>query len=176
MNLNDREERQIAAADYVLGRLDPDDRVTFEERLPSDASLRATVDEWRVRLSTVLEDGLMVASTPTADAALQPPERPAAAGGPEQHQVPEPSPHREQGVLADTILLVQLQRRLETWRMLAFAGAITAAGFGFFLFARSPVWQPERGPGTPTAGSLRIQPTTEAVPGVPLAGQPSATE
>ena len=41
----------IAAGEYVLGTLDPQERDTFERALSRDARLRATVEAWERRLS-----------------------------------------------------------------------------------------------------------------------------
>ncbi|GHC99407.1 DNA-directed RNA polymerase sigma-70 factor [Pseudorhodoferax aquiterrae] len=50
MNLQDPDERSVAAAEYVLGTLDAAARTEVERRLPDDAALRADVYAWQDRL------------------------------------------------------------------------------------------------------------------------------
>ena len=50
MNLDEPEERSIAAGEYVLGTLDPAARRAFEQRLLADAPLQAEVYAWQDRL------------------------------------------------------------------------------------------------------------------------------
>ena len=50
MNLQDPEDRSVAAAEYVLGTLDAASRAALEAQLPSDEALRAEVYAWQDRL------------------------------------------------------------------------------------------------------------------------------
>ena len=50
MNLQDPDDRGVAAAEYVLGTLDAADRAEVERLLPGDAALRAEVYAWQDRL------------------------------------------------------------------------------------------------------------------------------
>ena len=50
MNLDDPEDREAAAAEYVAGSLTDVDRTAFDARLESDAALRKMVYDWSDRL------------------------------------------------------------------------------------------------------------------------------
>lgn len=50
MNLQDADDRSVAAAEYVLGTLDAPTRAEFERLLQDDAGLRAEVYTWQDRL------------------------------------------------------------------------------------------------------------------------------
>ena len=50
MNLDDPEDRDVAAAEYVLGTLAGDDRAHFERTLSTDRTLQADVYAWQDRL------------------------------------------------------------------------------------------------------------------------------
>ncbi|KQP35469.1 anti-sigma factor domain-containing protein [Pseudorhodoferax sp. Leaf274] len=50
MNLEDPDERSVAAAEYVLGTLDAADRAAVAQQLAGDAALRAEVYAWQDRL------------------------------------------------------------------------------------------------------------------------------
>lgn len=47
----DREERELLAAEYVLGTLEAREAAALEEALPGDAGLRQEVEQWRRRLA-----------------------------------------------------------------------------------------------------------------------------
>ena len=55
------EDIDLDAAEYVLGTLDPDERVAFAERLRSDGAAKRAVTDWEMRLA-----GLAVAVAPIA--------------------------------------------------------------------------------------------------------------
>ena len=50
MNLDDPQDRSVAAGEYVLGTLSPADRGAFEQALARDATLRAEVYRWQDQL------------------------------------------------------------------------------------------------------------------------------
>ncbi|MBA3598013.1 MAG: anti-sigma factor [Methylibium sp.] len=50
MNLDDPQDRSVAAGEYVLGTLDAEARAAFESRLTGDAALQGEVYAWQDRL------------------------------------------------------------------------------------------------------------------------------
>lgn len=50
MNLDDPEDRDVAAGEYVMGTLSADERTRFDARLATDADLQAAVYAWQDRL------------------------------------------------------------------------------------------------------------------------------
>lgn len=50
MNLDDPEDRDVAAGEYVMGTLPADERTRFEARLATDPDLQAAVYAWQDRL------------------------------------------------------------------------------------------------------------------------------
>ncbi|MEJ7686741.1 MAG: anti-sigma factor [Variovorax sp.] len=50
MNLDDRDDRIVAAGEYVLGTLDPRDRAEVDARLASDEAFNEEVYRWQDRL------------------------------------------------------------------------------------------------------------------------------
>ncbi len=61
MNLQDPDDRSVAAAEYVLGTLDAATRAEVEALLPGDAALRAEVYAWQDRLLPLATRGPAVA-------------------------------------------------------------------------------------------------------------------
>ncbi len=61
MNLDDPEDRSLAAAEYVLGTLDAQDHAALHAQLDVDAALRAEVYAWQDRLQP------LAARVPAAD-------------------------------------------------------------------------------------------------------------
>ncbi len=104
------EERDLDAAEYVLGTLPAEERARLAERLKNDAALRQVVREWQARLAP-LDD----AATPVAPSRelWQAIERATAA-----------APASE----AAASNVVQLRRRLAVWRGAAIVAGALAAG------------------------------------------------
>jgi anti-sigma-K factor RskA len=90
MNLDDRDERSLAAAEYVLGTLAAPEHAAVHARLATDAALRAEVYAWQDRLLPLA--GQVPAIEPDAALWTRIAERlatpPAAASAP----APSPSP------------------------------------------------------------------------------------
>ena len=125
------DERDIDAAEYVLGTLPADERARFVERLAADASLRAEVRAWQTRLAPL--DQSAAAETPpahvwqaiarvTGDAA------PASAAQ------------------DTTSNVIQLKRKLAAWRGAALiTGALAAGLAAFAIIDRASIEEPAGG-------------------------------
>lgn len=117
------EERQGQAAEYVLGTLDPAERMLFETALEGDAELRSLVAGWERRLAP-----LALALKPVAvPAGLR--ERVMAAMA---------------GSLPKSATVVRLERRARLWRGVAIGSLATAAALAAVLMFR-PVTLPTGG-------------------------------
>lgn len=103
------------AGEYVLGTLDPAERIAFEARLMRDAALRTEVEAWQKRLAP-LDSQTTGAKPPEPvfDKIL------ARIGAPAPSNV------------------FQLQRQIRTWRNVAAGLATIAAGLLIFVLARPP--------------------------------------
>jgi anti-sigma-K factor RskA len=107
------EERDLDAAEYVLGTLPADERARLAEQLKSDAALRQAVRAWQARLAPL--DDTAAAEAPPAE--LWPAiERATAAGA--GARTPEPT--------ASNVIV--LRRRLAAWRGAAIIAGALAAG------------------------------------------------
>jgi anti-sigma-K factor RskA len=104
------EERDLDAAEYVLGTLPAEERARLAERLKNDAALRQVVREWQARLAP-LDD----AATPVA-----PPR--------ELWQAIERATAAAPASEAAASNVVQLRRRLAVWRGAAIVAGALAAG------------------------------------------------
>jgi anti-sigma-K factor RskA len=119
----DPQDRDILAAEYVLGTLDARMAAEVEAALPGDAALRAAIRDWEARLAPLL--ALAGPEAPPADlwdrieAAL-----PGAAA-------PVPQPRRRSG------------RWLDPWRGWAIGASAVAAGLAALLVTR-PAPEPPR--------------------------------
>lgn len=155
MNLDDREERQVAAAEFLLDRLSPRERDAFEDRLVDDPSLRDLVEQWRIRLEN--RNAPPSASSPP----LERDGRGRRPWWPSRRKQPaEPA-------------VRHLRRRLDAWQMIAAAGIVTTAALAYFLFARPPILDAsgEAAPGAATT-TLPLDATT----GTPRTVAPGAEE
>jgi anti-sigma-K factor RskA len=129
------EEREIAAAEYVLGTLHADERTLFASVLAQDAEAKAAVADWEKRLAPL---GAAVAGVapPAAvwariESLLQPAPRPFAVveGGGAGAESDAPA----------------LRRSLARWRAAAAAAGALAAGLAIFVVdheLRHPAVQP----------------------------------
>lgn len=113
----DESERDLAAAEYVLGTLGPEERAAFAASLPGDPAARAAVGAWELRLG------------------------PLALGAPER----TPGPLVWQGIAralaenrtasANDNRVAALSRQLGRWRMAAGGAGLVAAGLALALVA-----------------------------------------
>ena len=111
MNLDDPEDRDVAAAEFVTGTLAGDDRARFEATLATDADLQRAVYAWQDRLVDLARLAPPVEPAPTLWRRID--ERLVAA-------VPTPASRG-----ATTAANEPLWNRLVTWR--AATGAAIAA-------------------------------------------------
>lgn len=141
MNLDDREERQVAAAEFLLDRLSPRERDTFEDRMADDPSLRDLVEQWRIRLEN-RNVPLLHPSVEGNDGRVR---RRRWLG--RRKQSAEPA-------------VRHLRRRLDAWRMIAVAGIVTTTALAYFLFARPPILDAPGGAADGTRAGLPLETTT----------------
>ncbi|WP_052214615.1 anti-sigma factor domain-containing protein [Belnapia sp. F-4-1] len=116
----DPQDRDILAAEYVLGTLDARAVAEVEAALPGDTGLRAAIREWEVRLAPLL--ALAAPESPPPD--LWDRIEAALPGAPR----PAPVPRR---------------RWLDPWRGWAIGASAVAAGLAALLVTR-PVPEPPR--------------------------------
>ena len=133
MNLQDPEDRSVAAAEYVLGTLDAAARTEVEALLPTDAALRAEVYAWQDRLLPLATRG--PASEP--DAGLWPriAERIAR---PPPSALPSPVPAAQSTAPAVNDALWRSQRR---WRATALLSMAATVALAAVLVLRPPETQ-----------------------------------
>lgn len=103
-------EKLSEAGEYVLGTLDPAERIAFEARLTRDVELQTEVAEWRRRLAPL--------DAETADA-----DPPAQTFAKILARIDAPAPDD----------VVELQRRVRQWRIAATAFAVLAASLILFF-------------------------------------------
>lgn len=133
MNLDDPQDRSLAAAEYVLGTLDAQDHAALHARLDVDATLRAEVYAWQDRLQP------LAARVPPAepDAALwhQIASRLNAAQAPAPvelaHTTPQPAANDD------------LWRQVRRWRATALVGMAASLMLASALVLR-PADEPVR--------------------------------
>lgn len=111
MDINDRPNASVQAAEYVLGVMSADERHAFARRLASDENLRVQVIYWENKLSPMAED--VVPATPPASVFKSVEQRLFA-----QHEVAKPG----------------LLQSLSFWRGLSFASLAAAVVLGGVLF------------------------------------------
>ena len=110
------EERDIAAAEYVLGTLPAGERARLEERLPHDAALREAVRWWQSRLTPL--DGIARPEAPRAELWRAIEQATSTAG-----LTPA----------APASNVVQFKRRIAFWRAATAATGALAAGLAIFV-------------------------------------------
>lgn len=126
MNLDDLQDRIVAAGEYVLGTLSPADQATFRARLAHDLELRSEVYRWQDRLLPLT--GQSVAETPS-DAVWQGIERRLVPSG-DVPPTPDHAAHAASAASAAPTIPATpaandaLWRQLRRWR---------AAGVGAML-------------------------------------------
>lgn len=111
------EDRDGAAGEYVLGTLTAEERAAFEEALERDASLRAAVAAWEVRLSPLAAAPRAVEPAPGVWDAIeariaQAPAAVSADGG---------------------ARIRRLERKVRNWRLAAGAATALAASLALWL-------------------------------------------
>ncbi len=125
------EDREILAAEYVLGTLDASERADAERLIASDATFSARVTYWERRLSILLEtvEGVEPPASvwPKILAAL--PGATALAGTP-----------------SGSAEIVYLKRRMERWRTATYIASAIAASLLVFIGVRDVIQpKPELG-------------------------------
>jgi anti-sigma-K factor RskA len=106
------EERDLDAAEYVLGTLPADERARFSERLKSDAALRQDVRAWEARLAPLDETATPVAPPPDVWRAID----------------RATSRSSEAGSEATGSNVIALRRRVAFWRGSTAVAGLLAAG------------------------------------------------
>lgn len=135
MNLEDVGERDLAAAEYVLGTLVGAERRRFTQVMTTDAGLRSLVAHWEERLAAL--------------AVLMPPEEPSSGMWQRvEARLGQAAPADERALAGPTVAathqraerkgpaepaVARLRRRLVLWRALALLAVAVAAGLGFLL-------------------------------------------
>jgi anti-sigma-K factor RskA len=104
------EERDLDAAEYVLGTLPADERARLAERLRSDAALRQDVRAWQARLAPL-------------DDAAKPEMPPASLWQSIERATAEATPP-----LATPSNVIELRRRVTRWRTATIITGALAAG------------------------------------------------
>jgi anti-sigma-K factor RskA len=152
MNLDDRDERSLAAAEYVLGTLAAPEHAAVQARLATDAALRAEVYAWQDRLLPLARQ--VPAIEPDAalwtriagrlatppDSAPAPPRAPVSAPAPSTAPAPLPiDPARTLQPAANDALWRSLRR----WRATAMVGMAASLVLATLLVLR-PAEQPVR--------------------------------
>jgi len=112
MTTDEREERDLKAAEYALGTLAGAERERFERALADDAELRDLVDAWNRRLG------------PLAEAV--PPAVPSPELWPRIEAAISPAPEARSPAAA-------LLPRLRRWRFAALASGALAAGLALYI-------------------------------------------
>ena len=64
MNLDDPEDRDVAAGEYVMGTLTRDERAAFDQRLATDTGLQSAVYAWQDRLLDLTRRAAPLEPTP----------------------------------------------------------------------------------------------------------------
>ncbi len=117
------------AGEYVLGTLPAGERAAFAEALERDASLRAAVLAWEMRLAPLADTAAAVAPGPRVWAGIEARiEAPLAPRAVERPQA---------GIEASTgaARVVRLERGLRRWRLGAGAAGALAAGLAIWIAA-----------------------------------------
>ena len=131
MNLDDPTERDVSAAEYVLGTLRGPDRVAFEAALARDAALQEAVRYWEGRL-------VRMADT------VQPVDPPARLWRRIERSLAAPA-------ISDTglqDLVRRLRQRLVGWRIAAVLSTATAVALAVFVWDGTPGLGPRPAPPT----------------------------
>ncbi|MCH9809469.1 MAG: anti-sigma factor [Alphaproteobacteria bacterium] len=116
------EEKDMLAAEYVVGTLDSAEREAVDARRAQDAELNAAIEAWESRLSAWLTEYEPVAPPPHLRAAI--------AKRINLSQTVAQQPRDEPG---------RLQRSLNRWRTAALTGyAIAASLLAFVIFREAP--------------------------------------
>jgi anti-sigma-K factor RskA len=125
------EEREIAAAEYVLGTLHADERTLFASVLAHDPEAQAAVAAWQNRLAPLSAAVVGVAPPPEIwdriDGALPGPQPFAVIEGGRAAEAPGQTP---------------LRRALNRWRAAAIAAGTVAAGLAFYVVDREWIRHP----------------------------------
>lgn len=131
MNLDDRQDRSVAAGEYVLGTLDAESRRTFEQRLAGDAALQAEVYQWQDRLLPLAQ---RIAPSDTVPHGWPAIESKLGPQGAALAQAPS----------ADGAANDPLWRRLRRWQMTGAAAIAATLVLATMLWLRGPGVAPER--------------------------------
>lgn len=122
MTTDEREERELRAAEYALGTLAGPERERFERALAEDSELRGLVEDWNRRLGPLAEAVPPVAPPPEVWARIE-----AATGAAPETRVPT----------APALLL-----RLRRWRVAALASGALAAALALYIALTPPAERP----------------------------------
>lgn len=120
MNLQDADDRSVAAAEYVLGTLEAPTRAEFERLLQGDADLRAEVYRWQDRLLP------LAMRVPAAEPRAQAWDSIAARIAPPASAAPAPAPIDTSAPAANDALW-RSQRRWRATALLSMAASVVLA-------------------------------------------------
>ncbi|GJE10924.1 anti-sigma factor [Methylobacterium longum] len=123
-----QDDPDLAAGEYVLGTLSPDERAAFAEALEARADLRSAVAAWEARLAPLAATIPAVAPDPALWTAIAARIRPAAGAAVDADAVPAHP-------VAAGDRIVRLERRVRRWRMTAATAAALAAGLALWIAA-----------------------------------------
>ncbi|WP_423823120.1 anti-sigma factor [Salinisphaera sp. SPP-AMP-43] len=143
MSLSEYDELDLMAAEYVLGTLEADQVIVFQQRLVDDAGARARLAEWEHRLAQL---GLDLDP-------VEPPEQvwDAVARETGLKRRPESSPQPESSHVARRAVAPAANdaRGARRWRNLAVAASVAAVVMAGLWLAELPVWQGGGAPNSP---------------------------
>ncbi|MEO7152733.1 MAG: anti-sigma factor [Burkholderiaceae bacterium] len=167
MNLDDPQDRDVGAGEYVLGTLDAAERARFESTLATDAALQAAVYAWQDRLLP-----LAGRVAPADDAGLAWAAIEARLGAaPRAVMALPPAPTKTDAPAAND----PLWRRLRRWQIGSALAMVASVLIATLLLLRAPPWvERERylavlqAPGDNTAGWLVEVTAGERVRLVPI--------
>lgn len=112
------DERDLRAAEYVLGTLPGAERAAFEHEMEHDPILRALVTAWERRLDPLADDAAAVAPSPTLWTSIE-------------HAL-DPAPPN---TVLDVDAVDRLRRSRRLWRGTTVAASALAAGLALFIAA-----------------------------------------
>lgn len=138
--MTERDDIDMLAAEYVLGTLDAVERRAVTERRPGDAALEAAIRDWERRLAPLT--GEVEAVTPPAT--LFPRIEARLGVERDRRQIGGPGPVLLPETETKPVVVLDLERRLRSWRRAAVAASAIAAALLLTIGLRESVWQPAR--------------------------------
>ncbi len=128
--MNEHDDIDAIAAEYVLGTLDASERVSVDARRNREASLDAAITAWEMRLAPLNEAGSDIAPPSGLFDKIE-----ARLGSADAALTARPGAEVDSRVR-------QLERRVAGWRRTAIATSLLAACLAFVLVARNALFPP----------------------------------